>query len=49
MTTIGIDLTPIQGPHRMRGVGATVINVLRSIPDEFKQKHHFFQKIKIDV
>tara|TARA_B100001245_G_scaffold77509_2_gene55120 strand:- start:2438 stop:3739 length:1302 start_codon:yes stop_codon:yes gene_type:complete len=41
MTTIGIDLTPIQGPHRMRGVGATVINVLRSIPDEFKQKHHY--------
>ncbi len=33
MTAVGIDLTPIQGPHRMRGVGSTVINFMRCLPD----------------
>lgn len=41
MKTIGIDLTPIQGPHRMRGVGSTVINVLRHIANEDKLNHRF--------
>lgn len=41
MTTIGIDLTPIQGPHRMRGVGSTVINVLRHISDNDRRSHLF--------
>lgn len=40
MATIGIDLTPIQGPHRMRGVGSTVINVMRHLSDK-DQQHHF--------
>lgn len=39
MATIGIDLTPIQGPHRMRGVGSTVINTLKYISNEDKSAH----------
>lgn len=41
MTTIGVDLTPIQGPHRMRGVGSVVINVMRHMSDENKKSHTF--------
>lgn len=41
MATIGIDLTPIQGPHRMRGVGSTAINVLRHVSDADKARHQF--------
>lgn len=41
MATIGIDITPIQGPHRMRGVGSTVINVLRHITDTDNKAHTF--------
>jgi glycosyltransferase involved in cell wall biosynthesis len=41
MATIGIDLTPIQGPHRLRGVGSTVINVMRHISDVDKAQHEF--------
>lgn len=41
MATIGIDLTPIQGPHRMRGVGSTVINVLLHVSKEDKAQHRF--------
>lgn len=39
MATIGIDLTPIQGPHRMRGVGSVVINVMRHLSDKDRKKH----------
>lgn len=41
MRTIGIDLTPIQGPHRMRGVGSVVINFVRHIPKSERQENHF--------
>lgn len=41
MATIGIDLTPIQGPHRLRGVGSTVINILRHLSQYDKQAHVF--------
>lgn len=41
MATIGVDLTPIQGPHRMRGVGSTVINVLRHVASSDKSRHEF--------
>lgn len=41
MATIGIDLTPIQGPHRMRGVGSVVINVLRHTSEQDKALHTF--------
>lgn len=38
---IGIDISPIQGPHRMRGVGSVVINFINNIPTTHKQKHQF--------
>lgn len=41
MKTIGVDLTPIQGPHRMRGVGSTAINVMRHLSDEDRSRYHF--------
>jgi len=41
MSTIGVDITPIQGPHRMRGVGSTVINVLTHISGEDKRNNVF--------
>ncbi|MGH7196900.1 MAG: glycosyltransferase family 4 protein [Candidatus Saccharimonadales bacterium] len=39
--TIGIDLTPIQGPHRMRGVGSVVVNFIRHIPLTERKSNHF--------
>ncbi|HUD10505.1 MAG TPA: glycosyltransferase family 1 protein [Candidatus Saccharimonadales bacterium] len=39
--TIGIDLSPLQGPHRMRGIGYTVLNLINNLPDDIKSKHHF--------
>lgn len=41
MATIGIDLSPLQSAHRMRGIGATAMNVLRNIPED-AAKHHSF-------
>lgn len=38
---IGIDITPIQGPHRMRGVGSVIINVVNNIPKESAKNHQF--------
>lgn len=38
---IGIDLTPLQGPHRMRGIGSVIINFLNNIPDKEKKQHEF--------
>ena len=38
---VGIDLSPLQGPHRMRGVGSVIINFLNNIPESQKQKHEF--------
>lgn len=29
---IGIDVSSLQGPHRMRGIGYTTINILRTLP-----------------
>lgn len=42
MATIGIDLTPLQTAHRMRGVGATVANIIRSIPDLYLSNQFVF-------
>ena len=36
---IGIDVSPLQGPHRMRGIGYTTSNFLRAIPKN--TKHSF--------
>jgi glycosyltransferase involved in cell wall biosynthesis len=38
---IGLDLTVIQTPHRMRGIGATAINFVKHIPEDYKKKHSF--------
>jgi glycosyltransferase involved in cell wall biosynthesis len=38
---IGLDLSVIQTPHRMRGIGATAINFVNSLPAELKQQHKF--------
>lgn len=38
---IGIDLTPIQGPHRMRGIGYTLINLINYLPDNYRKENSF--------
>ena len=38
---IAIDLSPLQSPHRMRGIGYTLINFINNISDE-ERKQHFF-------
>jgi glycosyltransferase involved in cell wall biosynthesis len=37
MRTIGIDVSPLQGPHRMRGIGQTLANVISNFDDEFRE------------
>jgi glycosyltransferase involved in cell wall biosynthesis len=39
--TIGLDLSVIQTPHRMRGIGSVAINFVRNIPDTAKSTHKF--------
>lgn len=39
--TIGLDLSVIQTPHRMRGIGATAINFVNNIPTSAKSTHKF--------
>lgn len=39
--TIAIDLSPLQGPHRLRGVGSVIINVLSNISMANKKEHRF--------
>ncbi len=39
--TIAIDLSPLQGPHRLRGVGSVIINILNNISASDKKKHNF--------
>jgi glycosyltransferase involved in cell wall biosynthesis len=41
VAVIGVDLTPLQGPHRMRGVGSTVINVMRHLSSKDKADNSF--------
>lgn len=41
INNIGVDLTPLQGPHRMRGVGSTISNVLQNFSKESKTKYKF--------
>lgn len=41
MATIGVDLSPLQSAHRMRGIGATAMNVMRNIPKEHRKRHSF--------
>jgi len=38
---IGIDLSALQGPHRMRGIGYTLINFINNIPEKEKLNNDF--------
>jgi len=38
---IGIDLTPLQGGSRMRGIGYTLINVINNLDDTYKKNNEF--------
>ncbi len=39
--TIGLDLSSLQGSHRMRGIGYTLINFINNIPPDLRKKHDF--------
>lgn len=39
--TIGLDLTSLQGAHRMRGIGYTLINFINNVSKADRKKHHF--------
>ncbi|MBP9667440.1 glycosyltransferase family 4 protein [Candidatus Saccharibacteria bacterium] len=41
MAVIGIDLTPLQTGHKMRGIGSTALNIMINIPQEDKKRHTF--------
>ena len=38
---IGIDISPIQGPHRMRGIGSVIINFINHISKEEASTNKF--------
>ena len=38
---IGIDISPLQGAHRMRGIGYTVLNLINNLPADARKNHHF--------
>jgi glycosyltransferase involved in cell wall biosynthesis len=38
---IGLDLASLQGPHRMRGIGFTLINFINNLPADLRSKHQF--------
>lgn len=38
---IGIDYTALQGPHRQRGIGSVLLNVLNALSDKDKDQHSF--------
>lgn len=37
----GVDLTPIQNPHRERGIGSVVINFINNLPPALAKKHRW--------
>ena len=39
--TIGVDISSLQGPHRMRGIGYTLINFINSLSADIKKQHEF--------
>lgn len=39
--TIGIDISPLQGAHRMRGIGYTLLNLINNISPADRKKHVF--------
>ena len=38
---IGLDISPIQGPHRMRGIGSVIINFINHIDESDASEHEF--------
>lgn len=38
---IGIDLSPLQGSHRMRGIGYTLINFINGLSEAQRSENHF--------
>jgi len=38
---IGIDLTSLQGAHRMRGIGYTLLNIINSLSEDYKPQIQF--------
>lgn len=38
---IGIDISALQGPHRMRGIGYALLNFINNISPEDRKKHTF--------
>lgn len=38
---IGIDLSPLQGPHRMRGIGSVAVNFINNLSKEAKADNKF--------
>lgn len=45
---IGLDLSVLQTPHRMRGIGATAINFVNNLSPQIKKKHHFILYLNED-
>lgn len=39
--TIGLDLSVLQSPHRMRGIGAVAINFVNNLPEQLKNQTTF--------
>lgn len=40
--TIGIDISSLQGPHRMRGIGYTLINFINNLPKNASEHNYVF-------
>lgn len=38
---IGIDISPLQTNHRMRGIGAVTFNLINNLPQQSKDEHEF--------
>lgn len=38
---VGLDLSVVQTPHRMRGIGATAINFVNNLSGDIKENHRF--------
>ena len=38
---VGIDLSSLQGPHRMRGIGYTLINFINNISDSDRKDNTY--------
>jgi len=39
--TIGLDLTSLQGAHRMRGIGYTLIQLINNLPQDLREENNF--------